>query len=318
MDKLLKVENLTKDYMVKTNLLGHKKPLRAVNNLSFSIAQGETLAIIGESGCGKSTVAKMLIGMEERSQGSIFFQEQDISSAKRSLSQQRSIQMVFQNPYSSLNPRKNVQSILEEPFIIHSQSLHDKSRLAIEALQKVGLQEDSLPKYPHMFSGGQRQRISIARATVLSPALVILDEPLSALDLSVQAQVINLLKDLQAVDKLTYLFISHDIAVVEHFANRTLVMYFGSLMESGNTKQVVQKPIHPYTQALIAASPSIRRKRNKSEHLVTGEPPSPLNPPKGCPFHSRCPLRTQICDEVFPSLRSTSDGRMVACHNVEL
>ncbi|MBL0690963.1 MAG: dipeptide ABC transporter ATP-binding protein [SAR324 cluster bacterium] len=305
MSPLLKVSHLTKTFNIGNWSFKNKLSIKAVNDVSFNIDKAKTLAIIGESGCGKSTLAKMITGIESPDEGgNIKFKNQDISSLsnQRPLELLKDIQMVFQNPYASLNPRQKISHIVSEPLLIHTKYNKEKRReLSAEMLKKVGLSVDMLNRYPHMFSGGQRQRIAIARAIILKPSLVILDEPVSALDLSVQAQVLNLLQDLKDELQLTYLFISHNMSIVRYFADYLVVMYLGRIVEEGAVDEVLSNPKHPYTRALIAASPSVKRYRDQKKiPPLSGEIPSLLNPPKGCPFVTRCPIKIEKCDQKFP------------------
>lgn len=313
---LVVAKNLTRVYRVKRGYFDTPQELRAVNGISFSIEPGKTLAVVGESGCGKSTLARLVTMIEKPNSGSLSIEDVDAvapsSSQKSHL--RRTVQLVFQNPYGSLNPRKKIGAILEEPLIINTKLGKDeRRRQALEKMAQVGLSAEQARRYPHMFSGGQRQRIAIARALMLQPKLVVADEPVSALDVSVQAQVLNLLIDLQRQYGLAYLFISHDLAVVRFIAHDVLVMYLGLAVEQGDKETIFEKPLHPYTQALLASTLAFG---DKARPAVKGEVPSPLNVPKGCVFNPRCPYATDLCRVERPPLREIA-GRQVACHYAE-
>ena len=293
--------------------------LRAVDGINFEIYKGETFALVGESGCGKSTLARLLAGLYSLTRGSIHYE--DINTANMTQEQRRKlqqrIQMIFQDPYASLNPRWRVGRIIAEPLETHTQFSHrEQTQKVNELLEQVGLSETDRQRYPHQFSGGQRQRISIARALALNPEFIICDEPTSALDVSVQAQVLNLMKDLQSEHQLSYLFISHNLAVVHHIADRVGVMYLGRLVEVAPRDALFQNPMHPYTQMLLAAIPDLN-KRGTPRVQVSGEVPNPLSPPSGCTFHPRCPLATDLCKQQAPVLGARENGQhQVACHHV--
>jgi dipeptide transport system ATP-binding protein len=308
---------LSRSYKVRRGVFAEPAVLKAVDGVSFTIAPGRTLAVVGESGCGKSTLARLVTLIEKPSGGRLALIGRDAGHASgedRALLR-RSVQIVFQNPYGSLNPRKKVGSILEEPLAINTaMPKKERETAAREAMAKVGLRPEHYHRYPHMFSGGQRQRIAIARALMLKPNLVVADEPVSALDVSIQAQVLNLLRDLQQELGLSYLFISHDLSVVRHVADEVMVMYLGRTVEQGPRDAVFEKPLHPYTQALLASTPGIEKKRTRQ--VLKGELPSPLNPPQGCAFHTRCPHATDRCRAERPALRPVSQQR-VACHYAE-
>ena len=291
--------------------------LRAVHNVSFSISAGKTLAVVGESGCGKSTLARMVALAQAPSAGDLTLQGVQVHGASGAslAAARRSVQMVFQNPYGSLNPRQLIGQILEAPLQINTRMpAQERRALVAQMLARVGLRAETVDRYPHMFSGGQRQRIAIARALMLSPALVVADEPVSALDVSIQAQILNLLQDLQEALGLAYLFISHDLGVVRHIADEVLVMYLGNTMEQGDKNLIFEAPLHPYTQALLASTPALGRSaRTRPTLLLQGEIPSPLAPPAGCVFSSRCPHATARCRQERPPL-APLHGRLIACH----
>jgi dipeptide transport system ATP-binding protein len=316
---LLDVKDLKRHYRLGGGLFGKARILKAVDGVSFSLAAGKTLAVVGESGCGKSTLARMVTMIEQPTEGSLKIDGIEVTTANAAeLKSLRSVvQMVFQNPYGSLNPRKKVGSILEEPLIINTDSDAEKRQATARAmLAKVGMRPEQYTRYPHMFSGGQRQRIAIARALMLHPRIVVADEPVSALDVSIRAQVLNLLMDLQDELKLAYLFISHDLSVVRHIADEVMVMYLGRPAEQGDKTVIFERPRHPYTKALLASTPSTDPKARSQRASVRGELPSPINPPSGCAFHSRCPYAAADCTTKRPELRKV-DGRLVACHYAE-
>jgi peptide/nickel transport system ATP-binding protein len=292
--------------------------VRAVDDVSFELDAGETVGLVGESGCGKSTLGKAIMQLVPSSDGRIVLDSKDIRrvSQPELKAMRKTMQMIFQDPYASLNPRHDVGTSIGQPLSVAGWSRRDTRDRVAELLAQVGLPQDAARRYPHEFSGGQRQRVGIARALALRPKIVICDEPVSALDVSVRAQVINLLEDLQRQTGVSFLFISHDLSVVEHVADRLMVMYLGRIVESGRGEDIWERPAHPYTAALMAAAPiadpKLARARRKS--VLQGELPSPLNPPSGCSFHSRCPMAQARCRDERPLLRSVSDGRMVACH----
>ena len=312
-------KDLTKYYSVKTSVFSKAVELKALDGVSFELKAGKTLAVVGESGCGKSTLARLLTFIEEPTGGQLSIKGQLIdSNNKRQINDlKKSVQMIFQDPYGSLNPRKNVGSILSESLKINT-SLDAKSRkeLVINMLEKVGLRAEHIGRYPHMFSGGQRQRIAIARALMLKPALVVADEPVSALDISIQAQVLNLLMDLQDELNTAYVFISHGLSVVEHIADDVMVMYLGRPVEQGSRDAIFGSPQHPYTRALLASTPFVDPDKRVKRVALKGELPSPLDPPTGCAFHQRCPLAMDHCKVSRPELK-TVQNRLVACFNVE-
>ncbi len=324
MDKppALRAENLARHYTASHNWLQRLRrevPLvKALNGVSFALRPGRTLAVVGESGCGKSTLARQLTLIEPPTSGALYISGQNAAQADAATVQRlrRRVQMVFQNPYASLNPRKTVAAALAEPLTIHTPwPAADKRERVLKMLQQVGLRPEHADRYPHMFSGGQRQRIAVARAMMLEPAVVVADEPTSALDVSIQAQILNLFMDLQQATGTAYVFISHNLAVVEHVAHEVMVMYFGSAVEQGPKAQVLGQPLHPYTQALLSAVPALRPQDRHQRQPLQGEVPSPLAPPTGCAFHTRCPLAQARCRVEVPLLREVG-GRRVACHVV--
>ncbi len=318
---LISVQNVSKRFTVGSRFSsGGIKTVHAVDNVSFDVWPGETLGLVGESGCGKSTLGRCIARLYEPSAGAILFEGEDI--ARKSLSQLRPLrqrlQMVFQDPYASLNPRRRVGDIIAEPLRVHHADW-GAARIAArvrELIDLVGLAQEHIERYPHEFSGGQRQRIGIARALALEPKLLVLDEPVSALDVSVQAQIINLLADLQERLKLTYIFIAHDLSVVRQVSTRIAVMYLGSIVEMGETGQVFRSPRHPYTQALISAVPvaDVRRDGRAGRIVLTGDVPSPISPPSGCRFHTRCRRVEARCSTDRPQLLDAPNGRQCACH----
>lgn len=317
---LLDAKNLKKYYPVKQGLFAKPKTVKAVDGVSFQLERGKTLAVVGESGCGKSTLGRMLTMIESPTEGELFYKGQNflVNDKDTAALRRKKIQIVFQNPYSSLNPRKKVGSILEEPLLINTDlSAAERKAKVLEMMGKVGLKPEFYDRYPHMFSGGQRQRIAIARGLMLNPDVVVADEPVSALDVSVRAQVLNLMMDLQDDMGLSYVFISHDLSVVEHIADEVMVMYLGRVVEQGETKAIFGNPRHPYTQALLSATPRLNPEQRRERIKLTGELPSPLNPPKGCAFHARCRLATEKCKAEQPQLKSYENGTKIACFMVE-
>jgi len=318
MKTVVTANNLRRTYEIRRGVLRPPAQLQAVGGISFVIEAGRTLAVVGESGCGKSTLARVVALIERPSEGALELAGADAVHVKPAQQRKlrKTVQMVFQNPYGSLNPRKRIGAILEAPLVINTKLAPSaRAERARAMLAKVGLRPEHYDRYPHMFSGGQRQRIAIARALMLEPALVVADEPVSALDVSVQAQVLNLLADLQRDLGVAYLFISHDLAVVRYIAHEVLVMYLGLAMEQGEKEHIFRRPLHPYTQALLASTPALGGVR-KERIVLTGELPSPLNPPSGCVFSTRCPHAIARCHEERPALRLL-DGRQVACHLAE-
>ncbi|HVM78193.1 MAG TPA: peptide ABC transporter ATP-binding protein [Stellaceae bacterium] len=317
MSAIAEAVDLARHYRISRGLFAEPAILKAVDGVSFSIEPGRTLAVVGESGCGKSTLARMVTLIEPPTSGSLRLIGRDAVSPKPEDRQplRRAVQIVFQNPYGSLNPRKKVGSILEEPLVINTGLTAAERRDQVrEMMAKVGLRPEHYHRYPHMFSGGQRQRIAIARALMLRPKLVVADEPVSALDVSIQAQVLNLLRDLQVELGLSYLFISHDLSVVRLVSDEVMVMYLGRPIEQGDKNRIFERPLHPYTRALLASTPSVEKKRERM--VLKGELPSPLSPPAGCAFHTRCPFAKARCSSERPALRPVA-GRDVACHFAE-
>ncbi|WP_372399078.1 peptide ABC transporter ATP-binding protein [Azospirillum sp. HJ39] len=316
---VLEARDLRKHYAVKRGAFKPLATVKALDGVSFRLQAGRTLAVVGESGCGKSTLARSVTMIEPPTSGELHYDGRDVvgRSAAEMKELRRTVQMVFQNPYGSLNPRKTVGSILTEPLVINTaMDKHERRDRAVAMMGKVGLRPDQVDRYPHMFSGGQRQRIAIARALMLNPRVVVADEPVSALDVSIQAQVLNLMMDLQEELNLAYLFISHDLSVVRHIADSLMVMYLGKPVEHGDKDVVFTRPRHPYTRILLAATPRVNPDLRLERVVPKGELPSPLNPPPGCAFHKRCPYATERCAAEVPALRPV-DERLVACHYAE-
>lgn len=315
---LLKVEGLKKYFPIKKGLLGKTVGhVKAVDDVSFYVNEGETLGIVGESGCGKSTTGRMLMRLLEPTEGSVEFDGKVLTALTKEEMRQtrRDIQMVFQDPYASLNPRHTIEKILSEPLLVHGMNdSKERKKKVRKLLEIVGLSAYHANRYPHQFSGGQRQRIGIARALMTNPKLIIADEPVSALDVSIQAQVLNLMADLQKEFNLTYIFIAHDLGVVRHISDRVGVMYLGKMVEVAVSEKLYAKPLHPYTQALLSAVPVPDPNYVKQEIMLEGDIPNPANPPTGCTFHTRCPKRMDICNQVVPKIIDIEEGHSVACH----
>jgi dipeptide transport system ATP-binding protein len=315
---LLQARELTRHYHVARGAFKPPATVKALNGVSFDVRPGRTLAVVGESGCGKSTLARALTLIEQPTAGALTIDGLDATHASGAQLKQlrRRVQMVFQNPYASLNPRKRIGQMLDEPLLLNTSANAAERREQVAAmLAQVGLRPEHAARYPHMFSGGQRQRIAIARAMMLAPKLLVADEPTSALDVSIQAQILNLMMDLQERTGIAYVFISHNLSVVEHIADEVMVMYLGSAVEFAPKRRLFAQPLHPYTKALLSATPSIEPER-RNKIRITGELPSPLNPPSGCTFHKRCPYMTQRCVDEVPVLRPVGETR-VACHYAE-
>ena len=315
---LLDARGLVKHYPIKGGvMLKEIAAVKAVDDVSLSIQRGETLGLVGESGCGKSTFGRAILRLEEPTAGEVWFEGDNILDYDREQLRalRQKMQIIFQDPFSSLNPRKPVASIVGEPLLIHGmKSRRDRDARVLELLRVVGLRQEHMRRYPHMFSGGQRQRIGVARALALNPQLVVCDEAVSALDVSIQAQVLNLLKDLQEDFGLTYLFISHDLHVVEHISDRVAVMYLGKIVEVAASELIYARPLHPYTQALLSASPMPDPTHRRKRIILKGDVPSPIDPPPGCRFHTRCPFAEAICAEKEPALREINPEHQAACH----
>jgi oligopeptide/dipeptide ABC transporter ATP-binding protein len=319
-DPLVAIDSLKKYFPIRKGLLqrevGH---VHAVDDVTFSVQEGETLGLVGESGCGKSTLGRTIVRLLEPTEGSVLFEGRDISKlgARKLRPLRREMQMVFQDPYASLNPRKRVGSIIGTPLKIHGVDKSERRQRVLELLETVGLSPEHYNRFPHEFSGGQRQRIGVARALALRPKLIVADEPVSALDVSIQSQMLNLLDDLQKELSLTYIFIAHDLGVVRHVSNRIAVMYLGKLVELSPAEELYQRPIMPYTEALLSAvpipDPDLSHERERI--VLQGDVPSPINPPSGCRFHPRCRYMTDICKEIEPPLTSYGNGHLAACHH---
>ncbi|GIO05641.1 ABC transporter ATP-binding protein [Brevibacillus reuszeri] len=312
---ILEVKGLTKRFPISKGWLQKNSYVHAVNGIDLAVSKGETLGIVGESGCGKSTLGRCILRLLEPTSGETIFQGKNILSLSKPemKAMRRDMQMVFQNPFDTLNPKLMIQQILSEPLIAHGIAKKDRQSLLEETIEIVGLGKQHLLRYPHEFSGGQRQRIGIARALMLRPKLIIADEPVSALDVSIQSQILNLLQDLQEQFELTYLFISHDLSVVEHISDRVVVMYLGEVVEFGDKKELFASPLHPYTKALLSATPVSDPDEKRERIILQGDLPSPSNPPSGCKFHPRCPSRLDICRSVSPKLQDVN-RQQVACH----
>lgn len=320
---LVECKHLTKEFPTTSGSFGkNKATVHAVTDVSLKIYEGETLGVVGESGCGKSTLGRLLIRLLEPTAGEVHFDGVNIGKLKGDelRSARKQMQMVFQDPYASLNPRLRVRELIAEPLITHkinSSAKEDTARVE-DLMRKCGIRPEFMYRYPHQFSGGQRQRVSIARALALNPKLIICDEPVSALDVSIQSQILNLLGDLQKELNLTYVFISHDLSVVRYLSDRVCVMFLGKICEIGKTRDIYDNPLHPYTKFLLEAVPiADPTKKKESKDMLTGEIPSPVNPPSGCHFRTRCPYATELCAKEIPELKTMSDGRQVACHMVD-
>ena len=319
MSALLEVKNLKVHFPLKHGWFsGVRESVKAVDDVSFAISPGETLGLVGESGCGKSTLGRAIVRLTEPTAGGVLFEGEDLAhlSGAGLRARRRQLQIIFQDPYSSLNPRMTVEQIIGEALDIHhlTDGKTDRRRRIVQLLKDVGLDSTYIQRYPHEFSGGQRQRIGIARALAVKPKLIICDEPVSALDVSVQAQIINLLGDLQREHGIAYLFIAHDLAVVEHISRRVMVMYLGKVVELADAKAIIRSPQHPYTQALISAVPEVDPESKRQRIILPGDVPSPIHPPSGCPFHPRCPIAEARCKTDVPALKEVLPGHLAACH----
>lgn len=316
---LLEAINLKKYYPVKKGFFAPVQYVKALDGVSFKLQRGKTLAVVGESGCGKSTLGRLLTMIENPTEGELYYQGQNflVKDNETVKLRRQKIQIVFQNPYASLNPRKKIGTILDEPLKINTNlSKAQRKEAVLSIMEKVGLRPEFYDRYPHMFSGGQRQRIAIARGLMLNPDIVVADEPVSALDVSVRAQVLNLMMELQETLGLSYVFISHDLSVVEHISDEVMVMYLGRCVEQGTTEQIFGNPRHPYTKALLSATPRLSPELRRERIKLSGELPSPLNPPKGCAFNARCQFATEQCQQQQPALKTYSNGVKIACFMV--
>jgi dipeptide transport system ATP-binding protein len=319
MTQILNAQNLTRYYKVSRGLFSEVATLKAVDGASFTLDRGKTLAIVGESGCGKSTLARLVTMIEAPTSGTLAISGKNIvgASSETLRDLRPKVQIVFQNPYGSLNPRQKIGAILEEPLLVNTTlNQTERTEKARAMMVSVGLRPEHYDRYPHMFSGGQRQRIAIARALMLDPDVLVLDEPVSALDISIQAQVLNLLAELQERHNLAYLFISHDLSVVKHIADDVMVMYLGRVVEQASRDEIFKKPQHPYTKALLSATPTPDPLRKRERIILKGELPSPLNPPSGCTFHPRCPIAFETCSVVNPELKQRGKSK-AACHALD-
>ncbi|WP_245799323.1 ABC transporter ATP-binding protein [Virgibacillus siamensis] len=317
-DTVLEIKNLKKHFPISKGLFAKKAYIKAIDDVSFSIRKGETASIVGESGCGKSTLARLVNGLIEADEGTIVFKDKDLTHENENVwrSYRQPMQMIFQDPYASLSPKIKVKDLVAEPLKVHQPAMSKKERLRLveETLDICGIGRHHLNKHPHQFSGGQRQRIGIARALVLRPELMILDEAVSALDVSVQAQILNLLRELQENFDLTYLFISHDLSVVEHISDTITVMYLGNIVEIADKQTLFHDPKHPYTKALLSSIPQTDPNNQRERIVLQGEIPNAAEPPSGCKFHTRCPMAMDICKTVRPEMQTLKDGSQVACH----
>ena len=318
LEKLVEVKKLKEYFNINTGMF-KSKPLKAVDDVSFAIRKGETLGLVGESGCGKTTVGRTMLHLYKPTAGEIWFKGKKIETKEDIMDYRRKSAMVFQDPYSSLNPRMTVSDIIGEPLDIHNlyADKHERQEKILELMQKVGLNSEHANRYAHEFSGGQRQRIGIARALATSPEFVVCDEPVSALDVSIQAQVINMFDELQDQMNLTYLFIAHDLLVVRHISDRIAVMYLGKMVELADAKEIYDHPLHPYSKSLMSAVPlpDPKKARANQRIVLSGDIPSPLNAPSGCPFRTRCPHATEACALAMPELKEEAPGHFVACHH---
>ena len=313
MDDLIRVENLVKYFPVAAG------QVRAVDDVSFTIREGETLGLVGESGCGKSTTGKLLVRLADPTAGKIFYRGKDLAAMDKGAlhGMRKEMQIIFQDPFSSLDPRKSIGETIGKPLeIFRMGTKAEREEMVDSLMEKVGLSPRLYYKYPHELDGGRRQRVGIARALSLSPDFIVCDEPVSALDVSIQAQILNLLQELQRTLKLTYLFVSHDLSVVKHISNRIAVMYLGKIVESAPSLELFQNTLHPYSQALLAAVPIPKLHRKREKFILTGGVPSPINPPSGCRFHTRCPWRMDICSQEEPPLIDQGGGHLAACHKL--
>ena len=321
---LIRVENLTKHFPITRGLIIQKQvgAVQAVDDLNFDIYKGETFGMVGESGCGKSTTGRAILQLHKPTAGKVYYKDTELTTATSQVMQKmrRNIQIIFQDPYASLNPRMTVGSIISEPLEVHNIGTPAERRERVQDLLKlVGLNPYFVNRYPHEFSGGQRQRIGVARALALDPDFIVCDEPISALDVSIQAQVVNLLEKLQDELGLTYLFIAHDLSMVRHISDRVSVMYLGKMVELATREELYENPLHPYTKALLSAVPipDPSKESKRSRMILQGDVPSPIKPPSGCRFHTRCPIAEEICKQEVPEWREVSDGHWVACHLVK-
>ena len=313
--RFLEVKDLKKYFPSKKKFLAsNTSPVRAVDGISFTIKKGDTLGLVGESGCGKSTAARTLLRLETPTSGSVYFKGKNLASLSEAelRNQRKEMQMIFQDPFSSINPRRKIGEVLREPFAIHGFK-ENVSEAITKLLDQVGLSSDYVNRYSHEMSGGQLQRVGIARAIALNPALVVADEPVSALDVSIQAQIINLMMDFREKMGIAFLFISHDMSIVEYFCDRVAVMYLGKIVEIASSEEIYKRPEHPYTEALLNAVPGLDSAEKKKKLKVRGDIPDPSNPPKGCSFNTRCPLKEKQCEEIEPTLKEIAPGHHVAC-----